>query len=41
MPRGNREESIHALFETVCILFPKQIVEKDAHGVEAERLRPT
>src|SRR6476661_3697504 len=38
---GDAQKNIDALLETFRILLPEQVVQKDAHGVEAERLRPT
>src|SRR5437763_7828432 len=35
------EELLYALLESFRILLPQQVVEKYAHGVHAELLRPT
>ena len=39
--RGNSQELVNALLETVGVLLPEQIVQKNAHGVHAQRFGPT
>jgi hypothetical protein len=34
------QENVEALFESLGILLPEQVVQKDAHGVQAQGLRP-
>src|SRR6266550_6467948 len=38
---GDREELVHATQEANRVLLPEEIVQEDAHRVEAERLRPS
>src|ERR1700719_853567 len=38
---GNREELVHATQEADRILLPEEIVQEDAHCVEADRLCPS
>ena len=37
---GNGEECVDAVLETGGVLLPEKVVEKDAHGVEADGLGP-
>src|SRR5712671_292609 len=37
----DREELVHATQKADRVLLPEEIVKEDAHGVEAERLRPS
>src|SRR5207248_11468536 len=39
--RGNSQELVNALLETVGVLLPEQIVQKNAHCVHAQRFGPT
>src|SRR5580693_3467110 len=37
----NAQENIHSLLESRRILLPEQVMQKHAHGVQAQRLSPT
>ncbi|HXM94518.1 MAG TPA: hypothetical protein VOA64_09735 [Candidatus Dormibacteraeota bacterium] len=41
MPRRDTQETVNALLKTGGILLPEQVVEKDAHGVHAQRFGPS
>ena len=38
--RAYREKLVEALLESVGVLLPQQVVEENAHGIHADRLRP-
>src|SRR6266567_1037759 len=41
MPGGDTEKLIDAILKARDILFPRQIMQKDAHGVHSQRFGPT
>src|SRR5207237_1820893 len=41
VPFRNPEEGVYTLLEASGILLPSQVVQKNTHGVEPNRFRPT
>ncbi len=41
MPRCNRQKLVDALLKSGCILFPEQIMQKDAHGIHPHAFGPS